>query len=185
VPLEPGDEVSFDFESWISVAFEAWHGADTENFPGPPDWTRSKVWMTHHELELHAAVDRAESERADKLAELDARVQECAEALAEAQIQHDNAERMLLTEQREDLVAAVKAMLERIGFQVEELGQPEAGQKLQDLNVRDPDGTWLALVRSRAMTHPAVDRATWRRSLAFSGSTRVSMAVRLTRAGMS
>jgi hypothetical protein len=60
LPVEPGDELSFDFESWISAAFDAWHEVDPERFPGPPDWTRSRDWMTHHELQLQAAVDVAE-----------------------------------------------------------------------------------------------------------------------------
>jgi hypothetical protein len=146
LPVEPGDDLSFDFESWISAAFETWHEADPERFPGPPDWTRSRDWMTHHELELQAEVDAAESQRDEELAELNARFEDRAQALAAAQVEHDGAERMLLTEQGENLVAAVKAMLERIGFQVENVDHSRAGQqKLQDLNVCDPGGPWTAL----------------------------------------
>jgi hypothetical protein len=40
----------------------------------------------------------------------------------------------------------VKAVLERIGFEVGDADQTRTGQKLQDLIVRDPEGTWIALV---------------------------------------
>jgi hypothetical protein len=95
LPVEPDDELSFDFESWITAAFNAWRDADPERFPGAPDWTRSREWMTARELQLQDAVDVAESEREQTYAQLNARVEACTEALAAAQIEHDNAERVL------------------------------------------------------------------------------------------
>ncbi|MCV7419324.1 hypothetical protein H7K45_02110 [Mycobacterium yunnanensis] len=146
LPVEASDAEDFDFASWLSAALDAWHLEDSDRFPGPPDWTRSKNWMTHEELQLVGAIERAEFEMEQRLAELSAQVEERKLALAEAQERHDRAERALLTGQGEELAAAVKAALERLGFQVENRDESRQGQKLEDLRVRDPASPWIALV---------------------------------------
>lgn len=143
-PVKPEDE-DFDFASWVTAAMAAWHQADPVRFPGPPDWTRSRAWMTTHELELQGALDEAEHRLVEQQALLVAEVQAKTEALAEAQLRHDREERTLLTGQGDDLVAAVKAMLERLSLVVVDMDQTRAGQRLEDLRIHDPQTSWTAL----------------------------------------
>jgi hypothetical protein len=145
LPVAPEDADSFDFVSWLIAAFEAWHGVEPDRFPGSPDWTRSTDWMTHEELRLQDALVQAETELERLHAEYAEKVEASHAALADAQKRHDAEERVLLTGQGGDLVAAVKGVLERWGFVVDDRDETKPGQKLEDLRVSDPESPWRAL----------------------------------------
>ena len=95
---------------------------DADRFPGPPDWTRSIDWMTYEERLLQDEVKQAQFDLEAQVAALQERVVDRVAALNEAQTRHDADERVLLTGQGEDLVAAVT-----------------------DLRVKDPQSPWQAL----------------------------------------
>ena len=145
LPVQEQDAGTFDFAAWIRAAVDAWHLVDPDRFPGPPDWSHSTDWMTAEELQLSDAVQRAQSELEQAYAKLQAAVDLRMAALSDAQVRHDAAERLLLTAQGDELVAAVMSMLERVGFDVEDCDETRAGQKLEDLRVRDPESSWVAL----------------------------------------
>ena len=152
LPIEPDDAETFDFAAWVRAALDAWHIQDPDRFPGPADWTRSHEWMTHEELQLQHAVEQAEADLEQQQAELQAEVDSRASALAEAQALHDGDERVLLTGQGDELVAAVEAMLQRMGFLVDNRDDTKVGQKLEDLRVSDPASSWMALVEVKGYT---------------------------------
>ncbi len=157
LPADYQDSEVFDFAAWISAALEAWHGQESERFPGPPDWTRQKAWMTREELQLMVAVEQARDDLEQQKVELGKKIAAAEEALAEAQVRHDHEERVLLTGQSDELVGAVHAMLARLGFDVEDVDKKRDAEdaatgitlprpKLEDLRVSDPESSWIALV---------------------------------------
>jgi hypothetical protein len=155
VPVDEDHAETFDFVAWISAALEFWHREDPERFPGPPDWARSREWMTREELQLLVAVEEARADLERQQIELSERVAAAESALADAQARHDDQERVLLTSQGEELVVAVRVALESLGFDVDDIDQKRAEEdrerggnprpKLEDLRVVDPDTSWLAL----------------------------------------
>ena len=155
LPVNERDAETFDFAAWISAALDAWHRDDPEHFPGPPDWTRSKEWMTREELQLQVAVEQAQAELERQQIELGEKIAAAESALAEAQAHHDNKERILLTGQGDELVDAVHSILDVLGFGVENVDKKRAAEdresggrprpKLEDLRVTDPDTSWRAL----------------------------------------
>lgn len=155
LPVGEDHAETFDFAAWISAALEVWHRADPERFPGPPDWARSRKWMTSEELQLLIAVEEARAELERQQIELRERVAAAESALADAQASHDEQERVLLTSQGDELVVAVHSALEGLGFEVEDIDQKRAAEdrerggmarpKLEDLRVVDPGTSWQAL----------------------------------------
>jgi hypothetical protein len=145
LPVQNADEEGFDFAAWVSAAVDAWHAEDPDRFPGPPDWTRSRKWMTHEERRLYDEIEVAEAELSALQVNLQAKVDARVVALSEAQGRHDANERVLLTGQGDDLVAAVKAVLERMGFVIDDRDGRKIGQRLEDLRVSDPHSSWRAL----------------------------------------
>jgi hypothetical protein len=155
LPVDEQNAETFDFAAWISAAVDAWHRDDPDRFPGPPDWARSKEWMTREELQLRVAVEDAQAELERQQVDLIQRVDAAESALEEAQARHDDEERILLTGQDNDLVDAVHSALERLGFDVKDIDKKRAEEdrerggmprpKLEDLQVSDPDTSWQAL----------------------------------------
>lgn len=155
LPVDERAADTFDFAAWISAALDVWHRDDPERFPGPPDWTRSKEWMTCEEQQLQAAVDQAQAELERQKIELGEKIAAAESALAEAQVHHDNKERVLLTGQGDELVDAVLWLLDGLGFDVEDVDKKRAAEdrekggmprpKLEDLRVTDPDTSWEVL----------------------------------------
>lgn len=155
LPVNERDAETFDFAAWISAALDAWHRDDPERFPGPPDWARSKEWMTREELQLQVAVEQAQAELERQQVELGEKIAAAESALAEAQARHDIKERILLTGQSDELVDAVHSMLDGLGFDVEDVDKKRAAEdretggmprpKLEDLRVTDLDTSWRAL----------------------------------------
>lgn len=136
---------------------EMWHQDDRLRFPGPPDWARQKAWMTREELQLQEVVEQAQAQLEQQKSELEMKIAAAEAELAEAQLRHDNDERVLLTGQGENLVSAVHSLLSRLGFEVEDVDEKRAAEdaatgvtpprpKMEDLRVSDPDSPWTALV---------------------------------------
>jgi hypothetical protein len=155
LPIDENHAETFDFAAWIRAALDAWHRDDPNRFPGPPDWARSEGWMTREELQLQAAVEKAQAELERQQIELGEKIAAAESALAEAQARHDDEERILLTGQDDELVDAVHSALEGLGFDVEDIDKKRAEEdrerggrprpKLEDLRVTDPDTSWQAL----------------------------------------
>jgi hypothetical protein len=155
LPVDEDQAGTFDFNAWISAALDAWHRADPERFPGPPDWARSEQWMTSEELELQAAVGDSVAELERQQTELGKKIDAARSALSEAQARHDDLERMLLTGQDDELVNVVHLTLDGLGFEVEDVDKKRAEEdrqrggmarpKLEDLRLRDPGTSWQAL----------------------------------------
>jgi hypothetical protein len=154
LPVDERHAETFDFVAWISAALDAWHRDDPDRFPGPPDWARSKEWMTREELQLQVAVEEAQAELERQQIELGEKISAAESALAEAQARHDKEERILLTGQSDELVDAVHSMLDGLDFDLEDVDKKRAAEdresgrprpKLEDLRVTDPDTSWQAL----------------------------------------
>lgn len=156
LPVDERDAETFDFAGWIAAALDVWHRDAPERFPGPPDWARSKKWMTHEEVQLQAAVQEAQAELERQNIELGKKIAAAESVLAEARVRHDNAERVVLTGQGDELVDAVFSLLDALDFDVEDVDKKRAAEglerggrprpKLEDLRVTDPGTSWKALV---------------------------------------
>lgn len=162
LPVNDGDADDFDFAAWIRAALDAWHEQNPDRFPGAADWARSKEWMTSEEVKLQASVDEAQAELERQQAALRENVRAAEAELAEAQMQVDKRERVLLTGQGDELVDAVHSMLARLGFAVEDVDKVRAAEdverggmprpKLEDLRVSDPEASWRALAEVKGYT---------------------------------
>ncbi|WP_454561372.1 hypothetical protein [Mycobacterium haemophilum] len=105
--------------------------------------------MASEEVQLQVAVEQAQSELERQKIALGKKIAAAEGALAEAHVHHDNKERLLLTGQGDELVDAVYAVLDRLGFGVVDVDKKRAEEdrerggrprpKLEDLRVFDPE----------------------------------------------
>lgn len=139
-------------DEWVACALRRWQGESPEHFPRAEAWRESDEWTTAPERAARDALDGhgrfAEARVAELLAERD----RLAAVLADAQLEADAGERVLLTGQGDALVRSVKAALEELGFRVQDSDElPEhASAKQEDLRITDSDWTCLAEVKGYA-----------------------------------
>ncbi|MGX5653620.1 hypothetical protein ACWKWC_02465 [Geodermatophilus nigrescens] len=139
-------------ERWASAAFASWRDKNPEVFPAEAGWSQNEAWQTDAELRVAAEIARLSADRERLIARLDEQVAAAAQALTEARAQADAGERLLLTAQKDDLVAEVKATLEEFGFSVIDVDKAisQPGDRREDLRVVDPDAhDWIALSEVR------------------------------------
>ena len=148
-----------DLVAWVTAAIEVWQEKDPARFPAPVGWAHSARWMAARERELAAALQEAdaawEALEAERLQSRAATV----EAIAEARAEVDAAERQLITGTGDQLVAAVAAALEALGFEVENMDLVWNPKDMrEDLRVREPGSAWEALAEVKGYTGGAAQK---------------------------
>ena len=135
---------------WIKVALEVWAHSDPDRFSLPTQWWTRSEWSTASERSLRAALEQLELDRARLLGELDERRQDLEVDLDTERKKADSQQRLLLTAQNVDLVAAVADALGLLGFEIEDVDQSTApGSRLEDLRAIDPKTDWIAVIEVR------------------------------------
>lgn len=136
-----------DLIPWVAAAVSEWHALNPSRFPALPNWADEAAWMTSRERKAAAALSKVLDRRRALLAEMEAEEAVARAARAIARDQADQGERRLLTADGDNLVDAVRAGLQRLGFIVDDRDQARPDEKLEDLLVTDPDvADWVALV---------------------------------------
>jgi hypothetical protein len=137
---------------WAAAALADWHNADPNKFPGTPSWQESDDWGTPVESGLRAEMQALEDELRRAVENIEGKKLEVATRQQEEFIKVNKGERRLVTAQGDQLVDAVQAALEEIGFTVTNVDQEIAseGDRREDLRVQDPDNPdWIAIVEVR------------------------------------
>lgn len=145
-------------DRWVAAALVDWSLVNPASFPGRPDWQERDEWSAPKELSLRTKL----TDLADKLAAIESQIAAERSAveseLQETRHRTDQGDRVLLTGQGSELVAAVASAFKELGFEVidvdDEVTKP--GDRLEDLRVRDgEDGFWTALVEVRGYSRGA------------------------------
>jgi len=146
-----------DFPSWVQAALAEWHSLAPERFPGVPDWSTRKAWLTKEELTLTAEIEAVKKERAEQVERLQKLEAELQARLATARESADKYERALLTTQSDELKNSVIRALQEIGFNVVDADETaQADDHLEDLHITDPDiPGWVALGEVKGYTKGA------------------------------
>lgn len=134
-----------------------WAGMDPEAFPGVADWESKSEWATRQELEIMTKLDLLREERQRALNEFLAREVQYSSELVRLQEDARLKSRRLLTEQDDELVAAVKEAFEDFGFDVKDMDAalPASASKKEDLRVSVPHTDWEALVEVKGYERSA------------------------------
>jgi hypothetical protein len=139
-------------DRWVAAALADWATINLEAFPGRPDWQERDEWSAPEELTLRTRL----ADLADRLAAVESQISTersvVESELQEARHRVDQDDRILVTGQGSELVAAVASAFIELGFEVidvdDEVTKP--GDRLEDLRVRDgEDGAWTALAEVR------------------------------------
>ncbi|WCE38823.1 hypothetical protein PGC08_12480 [Brevibacterium sp. BDJS002] len=143
-------------ELWLLELISVLQIEDAEHFPPGTSWRDGAGWAPSALRSAYKRVEALKQERDDVVARFDAELTE-----AEGQVEREKAlaeqgEWRLLTENGEQLVAAVMSALEVLGLDAEDRDSTTSGAKLEDLRVRDssrPD--WICLVEVKGYTRGA------------------------------
>lgn len=130
--------VHTDRVRWLDALLLEWAELDREAFKGVIPWREQRRWLTAAELALTEALDAVREERARETARLLAEEDRIELELAAARANADRTERLLLTAQGDELVAAVARAFAAIGFDVQDMDAAKgAGEaRLEDLRLR-------------------------------------------------
>lgn len=152
-----------DLRPWIRLAFERWAVELPEQFPTAPGWHHGDPWATSVEREALNTIHAADAALREAQEEHDAIVAAARAALDTARSAVDEGLRRLLTEDGDALVEAVIDAFNILGFTSTNMDEVyQAGQRHEDLQLRDGDSDWLALVEVTG-TQRGVNQEKWRK----------------------
>ncbi len=126
---------------WIAAAIQHW-AVMYERFPLVGGWWQDPRWQTLAETRAAAAVTQLKQELADVTARLQEEIAAAAADLEKAQWHSAATRRRLLTDKGQSLQEATVEAFEELGYRVTDRDQeqsPDAGGKIEDLGVADPD----------------------------------------------
>ncbi len=127
---------------WIAVAIRHWALA-YDRFPLVGGWWEDPRWQTLAETQATATKTKLKQELANVTARLHKEIAAATADLESAQQGAAGGRRRLLTDKGESLKEATVEALEQLGYKVidrDEEQPPDAGGKIEDLGVVDPDG---------------------------------------------
>jgi hypothetical protein len=145
-------------DRWVVAALADWSTVNPAAFPGRPGWQERDEWSTPDELRLRVRLGELDEELAEIESRISAERSVVMDQLTEHRKRAEDTDRMLLTGQGHDLVAAVINSLMELGFEVVDADQEVAkpGDRREDLRVWDPDDkSWLSLVEVRGYARGA------------------------------
>jgi hypothetical protein len=126
-------------EDWSNYIFDDWGKRYPATFPNSTSWHDAAEWKTQQERVLAAALESAELQRAEILRPIDESIEVLRARLADSKVTGDAVERRLLTAQSDVLATAVTESLQELGFVVSESDNGNEGNRVEDLQVTDPD----------------------------------------------
>ncbi len=134
---------------WVAAAIRHW-ALTYRRFPLVGGWWEDPRWQTLTETAAKETETRLKQELADITARLHEEIAAATADLEEAQRQSAGGHRRLLTDKGESLKEATVEAFEQLGYRVIDRDQeqpPDAGGKMEDLGVVDPDdGTFDPIV---------------------------------------
>lgn len=139
-------------ERWVAAALASWHNTNPDKFPGGPSWRERNDWRTPAEISLAAQLNTLEDELRQTVETIQGKKLEIIKRQQEEFTKVNEAERRLITAQGDDLVEAVQASLEEIGFAVQNVDREIAdkGDRREDLRIRDPGNPdWVVIAEVR------------------------------------
>jgi hypothetical protein len=146
-----------DPEAWVAIALKEFRELDPERVPALPAWWENTEWATTDQRTTRELISRLESERERIVRKLDQQLMNAREDVVRADEAAIKGVTRLLTEDGDGLVSAVKAALERFGFEVDDMDEHfQEGRRREDLRVRDPSfAGWEALVEVKGYSRGA------------------------------
>lgn len=146
---------------WLAFVLRFLNGIDAERFPAEPDWRLKDEWATPEVRRSLAEIAAVEREREQVIAALADREGMARDALAAATGTGAPLLVRLLTDDGEELAAAVAEAFRAFGFEARDMDDhhdAKNGAKLEDLRVRLPSGEgldWTALVEVKGYSKGA------------------------------
>lgn len=165
--------------AWLRLFLDMVGNVDPDSVPPDVDWKSSARWsppeVSKHVGDLQALRQAHE----EALTKFQRREQEIQVQLDESTRLADEGIRRILTSDGDELVEAVTAVLEDLGFTVRDMDDhhdKRTGAKLEDLRVEDPsDADWLTLVEVKGYAKGAkvndVPQITGRPAVAYTKET--------------
>ncbi|WP_460523943.1 hypothetical protein [Humibacter antri] len=146
-------------ERWLAEFIRFLREADPERFPGQPDWQEAAEWSSAAALAAAESLAALRNKHEALVTEFKRAERELVDTLEREQADDREGVQRLLTEDGDDLVAAVADALTRCGFDVQDMDEQHAanhGSKLEDLRVTTPVRPgWTALVEVKGYTRGA------------------------------
>lgn len=150
----------FSQYEWIELISMEWATNDKDRFPDFGDWTKTPDWMVPEEEELTNRIYELNEQKRRTLEQIDQDIAILSQQLRDLTLTTNKGQRRLLTAQGNELVAEVEEILDRIGFEVDNVDDnlPEGSAKREDLRIRLPqveDRNWEAIIEVRGYSRSA------------------------------
>jgi hypothetical protein len=142
------------FVDWVRVAFERWRAADPDAFPATAEWRRSNQWASPAELAARSALAAFEGEEERRRQESDEKRRNLLDKVEAAETAGE-AWRALVSDTGDNLVNAVGAALELIGFEVADSDALPQNKSTKREDLRVTHDGWTALVEVKGYTGSA------------------------------
>ncbi|WP_155854535.1 MULTISPECIES: hypothetical protein [Micrococcaceae] len=164
---------------WLRLFLDMVGNVDSDSVPPDLDWKTSARWSPPEVSQHISDLQALRQAHQEALTEFQRREQEIQAQLDESTRLADEGTRRILTSDGDELVEAVTAILEDLGFTVRDMDDhhdERTGAKLEDLRVQDPsDAGWLALVEVKGYAKGAkvndVPQITGRPAVAYTKET--------------
>lgn len=136
-------------EEWVKTAWKCWAEAAPKRIPAPPAWADSAEWHTPDEARIAGERARLKAALVEAFEEFKSADGALAHAFDEAKKSAEDGPRRVLQTQSGDLVTAVQALLNDLGFAVQDMDlvHPE-GDRREDLRIGD-EGDYEAIAEVR------------------------------------
>jgi hypothetical protein len=151
------DQARSHLKDWVATACAFWRADAPDRFPVNVEWVSDDQWASAEEQSARAAlqahIDAEQTRRADAT-----RAEDSLRSALDATRVGGETWRELVTATGDELVAAVTAALETLGFEVidsDALPQHKAAKR-EDLRIKD--GAWVALAEVKGYSGAAKSR---------------------------
>lgn len=133
------------FREWVLFAFEYWRAGDPDRFPVSAEWMKEGQWSSIQEKAAREEIAEFERTEAARLQSIQQERRTLSAVLDSAEAD-GAAWRSILTETGDELVAAVGAAFEFLGFSVEDADDLPENKAAKREDLRVSEGDWTALV---------------------------------------
>ena len=148
-----------DPKEWLREMLEYLHRVEPERFPGAPEWQLDEDWAPPSFTRALQQRSRLGEERAASIAAIDLRLADAYTLIEAERLAAASGAQRLLSEDGDELVAAVISALTDLGFDAKAMDDhhdAKTGAKLEDLRISDPTVPgWVALAEVKGYTKGA------------------------------
>lgn len=134
---------------WLNTLIPRWRQRSPERFPQELDWSSDDEWSTAEERYVRQRIGRIQNDKRAAVSEFDEQIKSLSAELHRVNLAADSGPRRMLTNQGTELVDAAAQAIRDLGFDVIDADRDldsERGQKLEDLQIREPNREeWIAL----------------------------------------